>query len=54
MRTKALRNLRWIQFLPQTAEVDDAALASLRHKGRRAWKGVKSAAGWVEAVRGNP
>lgn len=53
LRTKAFRNLRLIQFLPQATEVDEQALASLWEKGRKAWKDVKSAAGWVEAVRGN-
>ncbi len=53
LRTKAFRNLRLIQFLPQTSEVDEQALASLWEKGRKAWKDVKSAAGWVEALRGN-
>lgn len=53
LRTKAFRNLRLIQFLPQSAEVDEQALASLWEKGRKAWKNVQSAAGWVEALRGN-
>jgi hypothetical protein len=53
LRTKALRNLRLIQFSPQTTEVDEQALASLWKKGREAWKEVRSAAGWVESLRGN-
>ena len=53
LRTKALRNIRLIQFLPQTGEVDEQALAALWQKGRTAWRGVESAAGWVEALRGN-
>lgn len=53
LRTKAFRNLRLIQFLPQATEVDEQALASLWEKGRKAWKDVQSAAGWVEALRGN-
>lgn len=53
LRTKALRNLRLIQFSPQTTEVDEQALASLWEKGRKAWKDVRSAAGWVEELRGN-
>ncbi|MDD5138804.1 MAG: hypothetical protein PHY43_00925 [Verrucomicrobiales bacterium] len=53
LRTKALRNLRLIQFSPQTTDVDEQALALLWQKGREAWKEVKSAAGWVEALRGN-
>jgi hypothetical protein len=53
LRTKALRNLRLIQFSPQTTDVDEQALATLWEKGRKAWKDVKSGAGWVEALRGN-
>ena len=53
LRTKELRNVRLIQFLPQSAEVDEQALESLWQKGREAWKHVKSAAGWVEMLRGN-
>lgn len=53
LRTKALRNLRLIQFAPQTNEVDEQALASLWEKGRKAWKDVTSATGWVESLRGN-
>jgi hypothetical protein len=53
LRTKALRNLRLIQFAPQTDEPDEQALAALWQKGREAWKDVTSAAGWVEALRGN-
>jgi hypothetical protein len=53
LRTKALRDLRLIQFAPQTTEIDEQALSSLWEKGRKAWKDVKSAAGWVEGLRGN-
>jgi hypothetical protein len=53
LRTKALRNLRLIQFSPQTTDIDEQALAALWKKGREAWKEVKSAAGWVESLRGN-
>jgi hypothetical protein len=42
-----------IEFLPQATEVDEQALASLWEKGCNAWKDVKSAAGWVESLRGN-
>ncbi|MEI9863321.1 MAG: hypothetical protein WDN00_01940 [Limisphaerales bacterium] len=52
LRTKALRNLTLIQFSPQTAEVDEQALAALWKKGREAWKEVTSATGWVESLRG--
>jgi len=53
LRTKALRNLRLIRFLPQSTDVDEDALARLWQKGREAWKNVKSATGWVEELRGN-
>jgi hypothetical protein len=53
LQTKSLRNLRLIQFSPQTTEVDEQVLASLWDKGRKAWKDVKSAVVWVESLRGN-
>jgi hypothetical protein len=53
LRTNAFRNLRLIQFSPQTTDVDEQALATLWEKGRKAWKDVKSAASWVESLRGN-
>ena len=53
LRTKALRNIRLIQFAPQATEVDEQALASLWQKGRQAWQNVGPAAAWVEAIRGN-
>ncbi|MBS0661258.1 MAG: hypothetical protein JSR82_23830 [Verrucomicrobia bacterium] len=54
LRTKALRNLRLLQFLPQSDEPDEAALAALWRKGREAWKDVPSATAWVEELRGTP
>lgn len=53
LRTKQLREIRLIQFLPHTAEVDEPALAALWQKGRNAWRNVQSATGWVETLRGN-
>lgn len=53
LKTKALRNLRLVEFLSQTTEVDEQALALLWRKGQAAWRDVKSATGWVEALRGN-
>ena len=53
IRTKALRDVRLIQFLANSSEVDERALASLWQKGREAWRDVTSAAGWVESLRGN-
>jgi hypothetical protein len=53
IRTKALRDVRLIQFLATTVEADEQALANLWTKGREAWRDVTSAAGWVESLRGN-
>jgi hypothetical protein len=53
IRTKALRDVRLIQFLANATEVDERALANLWQKGREAWRDVTSAAGWVESLRGN-
>jgi hypothetical protein len=53
IRTKALRDVRLIQFLAATTEPDEQALAELWKKGREAWRDVASAAGWVESLRGN-
>jgi hypothetical protein len=53
MRTKALRAVRLVQFLAQSGEADERALANLWQKGREAWRDVASAAGWVESLRGN-
>ena len=53
VRTKALREIRLIQFLAQASEADERALANLWQKGRDAWRDVTSAAGWVESLRGN-
>ena len=53
MRTKALRNIRLIQFLAQATEADQRTLANLWQKGREAWRDVRSAADWVETLRGN-
>ena len=53
LRTKELRKLKLLEFSPQATEVDEQSLVSLWQKGREAWKGVQSAAGWVESLRGN-
>lgn len=54
LQSRALRNLRLLQFLPVSEEPDEAALAELWRKGGAAWKGVPSAARWVEELRGTP
>ncbi len=53
VRTKALRDIRLIQFLAQSGDADERALANLWQKGREAWRDVTTAAGWVESIRGN-
>lgn len=53
LRTKTLRNIRLIEFLPQAADVDENALLTLWEKGRAAWKDIKSPTDWVEGIRGN-
>jgi hypothetical protein len=53
LRTHALRDLRLIELLPISNEADERALERLWERGREAWKDVRSAAGWVESVRGN-
>ncbi len=53
LRTKALRNIRLLQFTPRATEADEQALTSLWEKGRGAWKGIASASDWVEEMRGN-
>lgn len=53
LRLMTLRNIRLIEIVPQTHEVDEQELATLWEKGRKAWRDVESAAGWVETMRGN-
>jgi hypothetical protein len=53
LRTKALRKLRLIEFLPHSVQSDDDGLAKLWDKGREAWRDVPSASEWVESLRGN-
>ena len=53
IRTKTLRNIRLLQFLPQASEADERTLANLWQKGSEAWRDVASASGWVESLRGN-
>jgi hypothetical protein len=53
LKTKQLRNLQLIEFVPHSNEVDEEALAIMWKKGSEAWKDVESATAWVEKVRGN-
>jgi len=51
LKTRELRNVRLLEFLHRTDEVDKQALESLWKNGREAWKDVSSATAWVEALR---
>jgi hypothetical protein len=53
LRTRKLRELRLIQFLPRHIEADESLLAELWRKGKEAWIGIGSASEWVEKMRGN-
>ena len=53
LQTKALRNIRLIEFLPEKIEADEADLQRLWEKGREVWRDVTSATEWVETLRGN-
>lgn len=53
LRTKALRNMELIEFVPQAEVVDEEALSLMWKKGSEAWKDVGSATEWVEKLRGN-
>ncbi len=51
-RTKELRKLRLLEFVPYRAEFDEAALSRMMEAGRKAWHDVPDAATWVRARRG--
>lgn len=51
--TRALRDIRLIQFVQQADDADERALANLWEKGRVAWREVPSATAWVEEMRGH-
>ncbi len=53
LRTGALRDIRLIEFLRQTNEVDESALQTLWKYGAEAWREVESPSAWVDALRGN-
>ena len=53
LRTKALREIQLMEFLAHSDRADEQALVNLWQKGREAWRGVSSATGWVESLRGN-
>jgi hypothetical protein len=53
LRTKALRKLQLVEFVPVANELDEDALAVLWKKGPDAWKEIDSAVDWVERMRGH-
>lgn len=53
LKTKGLRNVRLVEFLPTTIEADEGALQALWKRGKEAWGTTGPASAWVEALRGN-
>jgi hypothetical protein len=51
-RTKILRKLRLIEFVPYKSEFDEAAFAKMTSAGAEAWRDVPDAAAWVREQRG--
>jgi hypothetical protein len=52
LRTKMLRRLRLLEFVPYKPEFDEAAFARMVAAGERAWSDVPDAAKWVRDQRG--
>jgi hypothetical protein len=52
LRTKVLRKLRLIEFVPYKPEFDEAAFARMTLAGEQAWADVPDAAKWVREQRG--
>lgn len=50
--TRQLRNVRLLEFVEYTTEVDEAQLARLAQRGAVAWKDVTDPVQWVESLRG--
>lgn len=53
LKTRELRDIQLVEFLPATLDPDEAALQALWKRGKEAWRGTGSASAWVEALRGN-
>jgi hypothetical protein len=51
-RTKVLRKVRLIEFVPYRPEFDEAAFNRMIEAGAKAWQGVDDAAAWVREQRG--
>lgn len=52
LRTKKLRKLRLLEFVPYKPEFDEAAFARMTAAGEKAWADVPDAAQWVREQRG--
>jgi hypothetical protein len=52
LRTKRLRKLRLMEFVPYKPEFDEAAFARLTSAGATAWADIPDAAQWVREQRG--
>lgn len=52
LRTKTLRKLRLLEFVPYKPEFDETAFARMTAAGERAWADVPDAASWVREQRG--
>jgi hypothetical protein len=52
LRTKTLRKLRLLEFVPYKPEFDEAAFARMTEAGEQAWADVPDAAQWVREQRG--
>lgn len=50
--TRQLRNVRLLEFVEYTTDVDEAQLARLAQRGAAAWKDVTDPVQWVESLRG--
>ena len=52
LRTKKLRKIRLLEFVPYKPEFDEAAFARMTSAGEKAWAEVTDAAQWVREQRG--
>jgi hypothetical protein len=53
-RTKQLRKLRLMEFVPYRPEFDEASFVRMTTAGAKAWQDVPDAAKWVREQRGGP
>jgi len=51
-RTRVLRKLHLLEFMPYRPEFDEAAFARMTEAGAKAWQDVPDAAAWVREQRG--